>query len=163
MRNDIIGIYMNDGSYDPGDETSLPRIAAIASTLGDALSAGKSWKRYFTPSVPLEIANIKGIGAAQMYQYILNSQDEPGFMQSLWNDIKRISGLSTNDWGLPPLSATPFSDANLSAPPPPPKQCFTETELQRACASMRDRFAPKGTSFTERYQNEPEAAACCQK
>lgn len=164
LRNDIIGIYLNDGSYDPGDEKYVSKIAGIADEVGEMLSNDRWYTRPFKPYISVDVANVKGVGAAVIYQHLLDVQQKDSNMFSyFFNNLKNLIGYPKRTWELPPIETTPFSDDNLAAPLPPPKQCFTDAELEQCCDKMRDRFSPKGASFTERHQNEQETAACCQK
>ncbi len=119
LRNDIIGLYLNDGSFDPGDEKYIPVFVNIAQTLGEALKRDTWYQRPFFNSVGVDVANIEGVGAAEMYKFLLKTQEKP---IGAWEDIKRsfndMLNLPDRTWELPPLENTPFSPAGLSAPPP---------------------------------------------
>jgi hypothetical protein len=127
MRNDIIGIYLRDGSFDPGDEVHVPKLKAIAETLGEALSNDTKFNRLFAPSMSRDIANIEGVGAAEMYKYILSKQRKRAPMQPLRDKLNEVLGLRPDAiWELPPLDDTPYSPENLSAPPPHQKNMLAE-------------------------------------
>lgn len=136
LRNDIIGIYLNDGSFDPGDEKYIPKLIAIATALGDALAGDKWFKRLFTRSVSVDVANVEGVGARELYDYLLNRQEKPGLVNTLKSSIRSFMGGIDCQWDLPPLEETPYSDANLSAPPPRFKSSLTDEELKAACAEI---------------------------
>ena len=74
LRNDIMGFYLNDGSFDAGDEKYVPYMASIAETLGDALANDRWHTRPFTRSMSVDVANVEGVGAAEMYKYLLSRQ-----------------------------------------------------------------------------------------
>ncbi|MDE3015484.1 MAG: hypothetical protein KGI29_00970 [Pseudomonadota bacterium] len=118
LRNDIMGIYLNDGSFDPGDEAYIPLIATIADSLGNALAGDTWWKRPFMPSISVGVANAPGVGAAEMYTYLLEIQDKPGALASIGEFFRSKLSMPTRAFGLPPLAQTPFSPPGLAAPPP---------------------------------------------
>lgn len=118
LRNDIMGMYLNDESFDPGDEVYVPLITTIASALGTALSNDKWWKRPFTKSISVGVANAPGVGAAEMYQYLLEMQDKPGVLASIGEFVRSKLAMPTRAFGLPPLEQTAFSPRGLAAPPP---------------------------------------------
>lgn len=119
MRNDIIGMYLNDESFDPGDEKYIPYIASIAETLGDALANDTWYKRPFAPTVNIDVANVEGVGAHEMYNYLLSSQtQQAGKLEEVRRRLSEAFGLPNRSWGLPPISETPFSMQNLAAQPP---------------------------------------------
>jgi hypothetical protein len=148
MRNDIIGIYLRDGSFDPGDEIHVPKIKAIAETIGEALSNDTKFNRLFAQSMSRDIANIEGVGAAEMYKYVLSKQRKRAPMQPLRDKLNEVLGLKPDAiWELPPLDDTPYSPENLSAPPPHQKQAI---EAEQAAA------AAAGTALAAEQQiNDP--------
>lgn len=124
MRNDIIGMYLDDGAFDPGDEKYIPKIVGVAKALGDALANDKWYKRPFTRSISVDVANVEGVGAREMYKYLLDNQAAalPPALQPINNLISDWFGLPDRHWELKPLGETPFSDENLAAPPPGSKE-----------------------------------------
>ncbi len=120
LRNDIIGIYLKDGSFDPGDEQYIPKFASVATALGNALASDTWFKRPFLKSMNLDVANVEGVGAAEMYKHLLEIQDKPigRPMQPFKDAFNAALHIPDHTWGLPPLEETPFSPAGLSAPPP---------------------------------------------
>ena len=118
LRNDIMGFYMQDGSFDLGDEVYVPLLATIASTLGTALSNDTWWKRPFTRSIPVGVANAEGVGAAEMYTYLRAIQDKPGLLSSIGESVRSFLNMPTRAFGLPPIEQTAFSPRALAAPPP---------------------------------------------
>ncbi len=142
LRNDVIGIFLNDGSYDPEDVKYIPSIAGIASALGDALANDVWYKRLFTKTLNTDVANVEGIGAREMYNYLLSIQQKPaGVLEGLHQRLNAVFNFPNRSWNLPPLSETPFSPANLAAPLPPPKECFTPAELEQRRGNGPDRMA----------------------
>lgn len=136
LRNDIIGMYVHDGSFDPGDEVHIYDITSIAEALGDALSGDKWYKRPFVDTFSIDVANVEGIGAREMYNYLLSVQIKPaGMFEEMRNRINYAFGIPNRSWALPPLEETPFSPKNMAEPPPLAKQCFTPSELAQACAN----------------------------
>jgi len=118
LRNDTYSQLLDDGSFDPGDEIHVPKIVAIATALGDALANDKWYKRIFTRSLDADVANIEGVGAAEMYKYLLSIQSEPGFFQNFIDNIRSLIGLPNHNFGIGGLEQTPFTDDNLRAAPP---------------------------------------------
>src|SRR5690606_16470868 len=142
LRNDIIGQYLDDGSFDPGDEKYIPNIAGIAASIGDALGNDSWLKRPFTQSISTDVASVEGIGAREMYKYLLRIQTKPNMLRS----IRAMLDIPDYSFGLPPLEKTPFSNAALAAPPPKHEMSFTQNELVMACASpeMREHLERTG-------------------
>lgn len=138
LRNDIMGMYMDDGSFDPGDEKYLPRLAQIAAEIGDALNADNSWKKAVFRSLDTNIANIEGEGAAYIYEYLVknrqvNSQTIGG---KIWGFVRRFMGQADNQWQLPAIEYTAFSQENLSKMPPSDELTnLTTHELRQIAAA----------------------------
>ena len=135
LRNDIMGMYLNDESFDRGDEVYVPLIATIANALGTALNNDKWWKRPFTKYISVDVANAPGVGAAEMYKHLLDIQDKPGVLGSLSEFIRSKLNMPTRAFGLRPLNQTPFSPQGLSAPQP-----------ADPCLTMPEQPAPNFTS-----------------
>ncbi|MDX1974321.1 MAG: hypothetical protein SFT92_01455 [Rickettsiales bacterium] len=150
MRNDIIGMYLNDGGFDPGDEKYVPSLISIATAIGESLSNDKWYKRLFLKHFSVEVANVEAIGARELYSHLLELQTPPNIVHS----IGRILGKPDRNWGLPPIEWTSFSDENLAKPLPEAKTCFTQEELaqltrgssktfvERECERMKGIGAP---------------------
>lgn len=128
MRNDIIGMYLDDGSFDPGDEKYIPQFTSIAAALGQSL-ANDSWiKRPFTQHMNVDVANIEGLGAREMYKHLLDLQTEHGSAYSMLSGIGFLN-IPNRTWDLKPLEDTPYSTDNLAASAPEPKISLTSDEL----------------------------------
>ncbi len=95
-----------------------PRIATIAEALGDVLANDKWWKRPFTRWLSVDVAGVEGVGAGEMYKYLLEVQHKPALLQPIRAALNALIGIPDRHWRLPPLEATPFSQANLASPPP---------------------------------------------
>jgi hypothetical protein len=158
LRNDLFGFYVKDGTFDPGDEQHLPNLTSIAKTLGDGLRNDTGLRRVFTNSFSRDVANVEGVGAAEMYKYLLERQDRHGPLSLLFANIKSQFGIETRDWGLPPIEETPFSPENLSKPAPHQGVFYSEQELVNTCAqpSMQEKVAlkQKHDNFTDRVAQE---------
>ncbi len=129
LRNDIIGQYLDDGSFDRGDEYYVPIINSIAEVLGNALANDVWWKRPFVNYFSQNVANVEAVGAAEMYKFLLRQQDNPNSLQFLKPFIKgmrELAGIPDKNWGILPLSRTPFSPEALSAPPPGFNKSFAD-------------------------------------
>lgn len=133
LRNDVIGMYLNDGSFDPGDEKFIPSFIQIASAIGQSLANDTALKRPFTQHMSVDVANVEGVGAREMYRHLLDLQAKPGSLRSILSHI-RILNIPSRTWGLKPLEETPYSDANLSAPEAGQKIALTADELAAYCA-----------------------------
>jgi hypothetical protein len=119
LRNDIIGHYLNDGTFDPGDERFIPHIKAIAEVIGDAISADRFGRRMLAPAISIDVANVEGVGAAEIYKFLLNQQyKHAGAFDVFLQNVRNLAGLPNRNWNLPPLEHSPFSPEALSAPPP---------------------------------------------
>lgn len=140
LRNDIMGTYMHDGSFDPGDEIYLPHLESIAEAISEMLSRDKWYKRVAGyQTVNLDIANIEGVGAAAIYEQLLAVQKNPAPLQSMRDRLGKVFGLPADRiWQLPPIEETPYSPENLAAPPPVDKDCLTEEDLQRSREEQQD-------------------------
>lgn len=132
LRNDIIGMYLDDGSFDPGDEKHLPSIIGIAETIASGLKNDKWYKRPFLQHISVDMANVEAIGAREIYKHLLEIQTKPaGRLEGIRHRFNEMLGIPNRAWGMLPLEKTPFSDENLSAPPPAEKECFTPAELAK--------------------------------
>lgn len=119
IRNDVIGMYLDDQSFDPGDEKYLPYIVAISTALGDALASDKWFTRPFAPTVSIDVANVEGVGAHEMYNLLLSMQTKKaGKLEEVRRRLVDAFGFTNRSWGLPPIEKTPFSLNNLAAAPP---------------------------------------------
>ncbi len=117
LRNDIYSIFFKDGSFDPGDEWVLPDIVGMATTIGDALNNDKWYKRPFLRSVSVDVANVEGVGARELYKHLLESQDPEARNTTFRNKVMAVLHIPVKNWRLPPLEETPFSAEGLSAAP----------------------------------------------
>ena len=122
LRNDIIGYYLNDGAFNPGDEIHIPKIEGIARAVAQGLKNDVWWKRPFTRSISADVANVEGVGAREIYKFLLSGQDAPESDTPFNRILHRSLKLPLHNWNLPPLEQTPFSDAALSAAPPRPNK-----------------------------------------
>jgi hypothetical protein len=141
LRNDIIGIYVDDGSFDPSDVVHIPKIAAIAEAIGTGLKNDTWFRRPFVPSISMDVANVEAIGAREIYKQLIEQQTKSaGPLEGLRSRFKHLLGMPELTWNLPPIENTPFSDQGLSAPPPPQRISYTAEELAAACAKDNNRL-----------------------
>lgn len=131
IRNFIFTDAFRDGSFDPGDEAEIPRIAGIAAAIGQGLASDTWLKRAFMPAVNTEIAAIPGEGAAEIYRHLLSQEQQPSPIARLGAWLR--GGAAEGAWRLPPLEESPFGDMGLAAPPPEREHCFSARELGGAC------------------------------
>lgn len=118
LRNYLLTDTFQDGSFDPGDEKLVPRITSIAEEIGRGLSQDKWLARIFHPSINTHVAKIEGEGAAEIYDYLLSRQNKHSMLGDLIAGLMTITGATPHYWDLPDVQNTPFSDENLSSPPP---------------------------------------------
>lgn len=133
MRNDIIGMYLDDGSFDPGDEKYIPYFITIAAALGQSLAHDHWLKRPFTQHMSVDVANVEGVGAREMYKHLLDLQAPRGSVRGLLSHLPLLD-IPNRAWGLKPLEETPYSDANLAAPQQEKTVSLTTDELTNYCA-----------------------------
>jgi hypothetical protein len=121
LRNFVLTHYSRTGRFQHGSRKEIPRIEAIAENLGQALANDDALTRVLTNSTSLDVANIDGVGASEMYKYLLEHQAHPTASEHVsghFDKFKAKFTLTTKDWHLPELEDSPFSPAMLSAPPP---------------------------------------------
>jgi hypothetical protein len=141
LRNDLVGMYVQDGTFDEEDWVHVPKILAIAESIADGLKNDTWLRRPFAPSLSMDVANVEATGGREIYKYLLERQTKPvGALEALRSRFKELLGMTDLTWGLPPIENTPFSDAGLAAPPPPHRECFTAEELAAACAKDNNRL-----------------------
>ncbi len=133
LRNDIIGMYLDDGSFDPGDEKYIPHFVTIASAIGQSLANDTWLKRPFTTHMSVDVANVEAVGAREMYKHLLDMQSSPGSLRGMLSQVDFLD-IPNRTWMLRELEETPYSDANLSAPLPEARTCLTTDELAKFCA-----------------------------
>lgn len=134
LRNDIIGMYLDDESFDPGDEKWVPHFITIASALGQSLANDTWLKRPFTQHMSVDVANVEAVGAREMYQHLLELKSTPVSIRSMLSSIN-VPDIENRAWRLIPLEETPFSDQNLAEPLPEARLCLTTDELAKYCAA----------------------------
>ena len=130
LRNFILSYYEESGQFKNGSYEQRDRIESIAESLGQALANDKWGSRAFTKFASIDVANIDGVGAMEMYKHLLDLQENPTMRQPMIAQLKSFLALPNRDWGLPPLAASPFHPQALAAPPPgyappPPKPAST--------------------------------------
>ncbi|MGE0755055.1 MAG: hypothetical protein AB7L92_07855, partial [Alphaproteobacteria bacterium] len=107
MRNDIIGMYLDDGSFDPGDEKFIPVFVSIAEALGESLANDKWALRPFTQHMSMDVANVEGVGAREMYKHLLEMQSPASSLRNLLSQVPLLE-VTNRNWGLKPLEETPY-------------------------------------------------------
>jgi len=106
LRNHVGAAAFGYSPFASPDAKHIPRLIAIAQALGDALA---------NKTVGLDLANVEGVGAAEMYKHLVSIQDKPGSVAKLGAVWRSLSGERSRAFDLPPLENTPFSMANLIA------------------------------------------------
>ncbi len=156
LRNDIIGMKLDDGSFDPGDEKFIPIFVGTAAAIGQALANDHWLKRPFTQSLSLDVANVEGVGAREIYKHLLDIQTKRGSARHLLSKIAFLN-IPDHTWDLRPLEETPFSTENLAAPPPETKICLTSDELAKRCNDQDMPLQERIAVFGENAMNNAVA------
>ncbi len=119
LRNYVMGTYMTDGSFDPGDERYIPQLVSMATEVGRAISNEKRLlPALFAPSLDTKLLNMEGDGAAYAYRHLKKLERTTGLFNSVVSDIRRWMGMPVREWDLPPVEYTPFSEDGLNARAP---------------------------------------------
>jgi len=111
LRNFILNRYAQSRD-DPAE-----KLRSIADAIGEALGNDTWVSRPFTVSMSVDVANVEGVGAAEIYKHLLRIQETPALAQPLIRRVKKWLHIPDRTWGLPPLEDTPFSPERLAAPP----------------------------------------------
>lgn len=137
LRNDIMGIYMNDGSFDPGDEKFVPLLVSVAQTIGEGIANNKGPLSGVKPAINLPLLEVEGEGAAHVYAFLVKQQTGNGLLGNLEAFLRRLSGRPDHRWGLPSIEETPFSADKLYATAPQDELCGCPPHVVNAqCAGM---------------------------
>lgn len=131
LRNYILVHYQESGEFKDGAKPQIERISSIAEGLGQALNNDKWGTRALMKFASLDIANIDGVGAMEMYKHLLEIQEKPTTRQPLIAGLKSFLALPERDWRLPQLAESPFHPAALAAPAPD----FISTPLPKTDSS----------------------------
>lgn len=142
LRNFIFSDSFRDGSFDPGDEMHVPRIIGIAHAIGQSLHNDSWLGRVFTPALNTHLLKVEGEGAAEIYEHLLKTQRQPGFLSGLRNFFLKMFGQPLREWDLPPLGETPFSEEGLNAPSPHYQSKARSPEAAMAAAVAASMPAP---------------------
>ncbi len=164
IRNFVLGHYEQTGEFKEGARPQIERIESIAESLGQALSNDKWGTRAFTRSTSMDVANIDGVGAMEMYKYLLEIQETPTVRQPMLASLKSFLALTNRDWALPQLAESPFHPAALAAPPPgyvstPLPKPDTTSDTYDADAQSRDLETKAETKAPETKEQQAPAAS----
>lgn len=121
LRNFILTHYEDKGLFDGDIDPQMERIRSIAETIGQALANDKGLNRALTKFASVDVANIDGVGACELYKHLLEVQEHPTApdgVVKMFQDLKSYFLIPNRDWKLPELEESPFSPQNLAAPPP---------------------------------------------
>lgn len=156
LRNDVMGMYMDDGSFDPGDEKHIPQIVSIANEIGQAINnEHRRLPRLFAPHLNTDLLNMEGDGAAYAYRHLRSRQRGAGLLSGLINDIRQWMGMPLREWNLPPVQYTPFSEDGLNAEAPPDVLCMTQDQLTRYCHLLKQPAQLAVAKFDQGRQEMP--------
>lgn len=146
IRNDIMGIYMEDGSFDPGDEKYLLPLVEMASDIGDALKNERRIGGIIQPRLDTGILNVEGEGASYLYEYLESRQTSTSWLGNLWAMIKNILQQPMRQWELPPIALSAVSRDKLDIPAPEDDLCAhcTKEQLARRFHGMLKENIQKG-------------------
>ncbi len=154
LRNDLIGQYLDDGAFNPGDQAYIPKIRAIATALGEALANDQWFKRPFTKHLSLGVASVEAVGAAEMYKFLLDEQDKTQHFSGIRGGFRNLASLNDKNWGLLPIEKTPFSEKGLSSPLP----IIPEMITAETAKAMADEAAAKARAEALQQQPMQQAA-----
>lgn len=121
LRNFVLTHYEDTGRFQQGTHEEMHRIESIAEAIGNSLANDNALTRALTQSNSIDVANIDGVGASEIYKYLLEQQEShamPEHVVGHFQKIKTFFMLPNRDWHLPKLEDSPFSPAKLAAPPP---------------------------------------------
>lgn len=158
VRNFLFSRMFNDGSFDPGDERCIPLIQEMAKEIGESLKHDSWIGRVTAPAINMKLANIEGEGAAEMYRHLLSRQRPKTTLNWLNSQFLSFFRQPLRQWNLPALEQSPFSEANLYAPPPhtPLSQEQLADTIKRAAEFAVERGAAPAPVTVE---NAPEEMA----
>ncbi len=140
LRNYLFQEFFPDGSFDQNDVKKVPKILAISSFLAEAIDNDRYIPSFGKPRIDKSKANQYGTGAQYMYKKILERQTTHSWIRPwMRKPFEIMFGISGRNWGLPRLEDSPFSDANLQKPPPPPVYSYTEDELFAVAAALANK------------------------
>lgn len=146
LRNYLMSEFFPDGSVDAEDELKVKHMEQIAQVLVTGMNNDALLSNPLKNSISVERANLPGTGAQYLYQKIMEKQHRPSWISPLLTPIYWITGMQRNDWGLPPLNASPFSDAALRMPPPVEEAPLAEEDIQLLEAAARSDRDPRATA-----------------
>ena len=118
MRNYLLNHFFPDGDVenDLDDRRAAHSMNQIAMHVGDILHRGNGWLPSVGPSVSTSHANVKGEGAAEIYQKLLQGERRRLLLSPVLAPINLVRNRSNMIWRLPALQETPFDPRNLAAP-----------------------------------------------
>lgn len=121
LRNYVLTQYEDKGLFESGMEAQMRRLGSMAAELGDALAKDKLSSGAMGKFSSVDLANIDGVGACEMYKHLLDHMERPtapDAVVNLFRDLKAFLNVPDYDWRLPELADSPFSPEALAAPPP---------------------------------------------
>ena len=107
LRN-YLATSMVSSSFSTSDKKRvIPRLKNIAAAIGDAIANGE---------INPHTAGVSGAGAAEIYDYLLFIQDQPGLWPKVRGLLRKLFCKRQLAFNLLPIESTPFSPANLAPP-----------------------------------------------
>jgi len=118
LRNFLLNHFFPDGDVDNDlrDQNAAHALNQVAMHVGKMLHRGKQWTPTLGPSVTPSRANIKGDGAAEIYEKLRRGETLRKVALPVMGPVNLLRNRSNMLWRLPPLEETPFDPRNLNAP-----------------------------------------------
>jgi hypothetical protein len=118
LRNYLLNHFFPDGDVenDARDRQAAHSLNQVAMQVGEMLHRGRSWLPHLGTSVSPSRANMKGDGAAEIYEKLYRGERLRHLASPVMVPINFLRNRSNMFWRLPPLTETPFDPRNLAAP-----------------------------------------------
>jgi len=155
LRNFIFSLYYRDAViHGDGGAYGLSDMADIAVELNQGLrNATNPLPEFIAPRLSKAVLNVEGSGAAHAYAYLLRRQRREGLLGDIIAAIRGWLGLSTRDWGLLPMTESPF--AHLRESPPQDVLTMPDEELDRYVREIIPPAAQEVAKYEQSRQNIP--------
>lgn len=113
VRNHLMHVVLNgvDVSDPKQLEAAQRKLEQMGREIGVALQRDTIFKRPGSASLSVAEASEPGVGAAKLYELLVQKQESNKVLH--W--LKKLFKFDYSDWNLPPIEQTPFSKANVEA------------------------------------------------
>lgn len=157
---------------DPAQMQAANRtVEQMGREIGVALQRDSLFRRPGSAHLDVDVASEPGVGAAKIYELLVKKQEKNKFMHS----AKALFGFDYSSWNLPPVEASPFSQAHVeafcikegkkgaTAPLAPDKQPQPATETAPAMEPQpQEQAQPADTPSTPAAEQPEKAKAMSQ-